>query len=55
MSAIIILGVPLVIATAVALSETEIVAIIKELITLLVKTTDYTTDKIVQIIRFYQT
>ncbi len=39
--------------TAIALSDSEFVKAVKELIYMLVKTTSYTSDKIVQIMHFY--
>ncbi len=53
MSTILIVGIPLIAITAIALCETELVALIKEVVNLLVRTTNYTTEKIVQIIHVY--
>ncbi len=53
MSALVLVGIPLIAITVIALSETEIVRIIKELIDVLIRTTSYTSDKIVQILRLY--
>ena len=55
MSAAIIigLGIPLIAFTAVTLSDSEFVRIIKELVNILVRTTNYSAEKIFQIIKFY--
>jgi hypothetical protein len=53
MSTIILVGVPLIVFTAIAICETEIVRIVKELINILVRTTNYDSQKIVQIIHLY--
>ena len=54
MSVIILgVGVPLVVMAALAICEEEFIKIVKELISLLVRTMKYSTDEIVHIIRFY--
>ncbi len=53
MSAILIVGIPLITITAIALCQTELIALIKEVVNLLVRTTNYTTEKILQIIHIY--
>jgi hypothetical protein len=53
MSAIAIIGIPIIAMTALILIETENAGIIKELINILVRTTNYTSDKIIQIIHLY--
>ena len=52
MSAVIVVGVVAVVLTAIAISEPEIVKIIKDVIYLLVKN-GYEAAKIIQIIRLY--
>jgi len=54
MSAVILgIGITTVVLAAIAISEEEIVRIIKELISLLVRTMNYSTDEIIRIIRIY--
>jgi hypothetical protein len=53
MSAIAVIGIPIIAMTVLFLIETEIAGITKELINILVRTTNYTLDKIIQIIHLY--
>ncbi|MGE5574614.1 MAG: hypothetical protein ACM3UL_00615 [Ignavibacteria bacterium] len=54
MSAVILgIGIATVVLAAIAISEEEIVRIVKELISLLVRTMSYGTDEIIRIIRLY--
>jgi hypothetical protein len=46
-------GLPLIALTAMAMFESEWIAIIKELIQKLVKTTNYATEQIIKIIHLY--
>ena len=53
MSVVILVGIPLVALTALTLSDTEIVRIVKELIDILARTANYSAEQIVQIIKLY--
>jgi hypothetical protein len=53
MSAIVLVGLPLIGFAALLLWETEIGRIVKDLIDLLVRTTTYSSEKIIRIINLY--
>jgi hypothetical protein len=54
MSTIILgVGIPIVVMAALAICEEELIKIVKELISLLVRTMSYSTDEIIRIIRIY--
>ena len=53
MSVVLCLAGITIVITAITLSDSEFVKAVKELIYMLVKTTNYTSDTIVQIMHFY--
>jgi flagellar motor component MotA len=53
MSALIVVGATMVVLAAVAASESEVIKIIKEIVNLLVRTTSYTKENIIQIVDLY--